>query len=458
MTTKNPKELRHQAKQKIEEAKALHVLNDRPNSSPEQREQGEAEIDRLLTEAEELKTEADGLEGAEEKLAQRRLGKSGRGLDGGLGKRFAERAQQHGIPIDQFLNADEADLDHGGFDSLGQFMRSVRDQQAGHRADSRLGQADGLLTMNQSSTTANAPSGGFLVPSFFQREIIQSVDESRPWLSLIRNFIVPDGVGDVVWPMAADRNRSGEDVAGLALSRTQETGTIPLSALKFKSRRASLTKAATRVKVSNELLEDSAIAMSEIITSLVAEAVAMRMALDILSGTGAGEPLGILNSDALYTVPKESGQSADTITYPNAVNMWSRLAGGVQDRSIWLTHPGAYPQITTMVLPVGTGGSAVFVANAQTDRPTAILGRPLYTTEACKLLGDKGDIVLFDPSKYVHAMRPLRIEASRDASFDTDETEFRIVMRDDGAPLYDQTRTDVRSYESSEFVTLAARA
>ena len=32
-----------------------------------------------------------------------------------------------------------------------------------------------------------------------------------------------------------------------------------------------------------------------------------------ISGTGAGQPLGILNAPALVTVSKETGQAADTI-------------------------------------------------------------------------------------------------------------------------------------------------
>lgn len=41
----------------------------------------------------------------------------------------------------------------------------------------------------------------------------------------------------------------------------------------------------------------------------------------IINGTGAGMPVGILNSKALVTVPKEPGQAAGTITVQNIVNM-----------------------------------------------------------------------------------------------------------------------------------------
>jgi HK97 family phage major capsid protein len=45
----------------------------------------------------------------------------------------------------------------------------------------------------------------------------------------------------------------------------------------------------------------------------------------VIRGTGVGMPLGILNSNAVVTVPKENAQAARSLTAENIINMWARL-------------------------------------------------------------------------------------------------------------------------------------
>ncbi|MCC6680610.1 MAG: phage major capsid protein [Phycisphaeraceae bacterium] len=374
-------------------------------------------------------------------------------MRGFIGKDPLAALERGGINIKDFISADAADLDDGGFASLGEFLRSVRDQRTGLRQDQRLYQATGQNTLNDSA-------GGFLVPTLFQRELIMSQADEQPWLNLLNRFMVPDGVGSVTTPMLSDRDTSGEDIGGVELQRVAETGTVSLSTLVFKSRKSNLHKAGTRVRVSNELLTDNAVGFESALQGVFARAVSLRQALDFVSGSGTGEPLGFLNANAAatYEQAKETSQVGDTIVYSNIVKMWTRLSPAVRSRAIWLAHPGVFQQLAYMTITVGTGGAPVMVMDVSAPAPQTLLGRPIYFTEACPLLGERGDINVFNPGSYTYTYKPLRIDLSRDFRFDTDETEFKIILRDDGGPTFDATRTDAQGFENSEFICLAERA
>jgi HK97 family phage major capsid protein len=65
----------------------------------------------------------------------------------------------------------------------------------------------------------------------------------------------------------------------------------------------------------------------------------------IVEGTGAGQPLGILNSPALISVAKETGQAAATIVKENVDKMWSRMWARARKNAIWLINQDIEPQL-----------------------------------------------------------------------------------------------------------------
>jgi HK97 family phage major capsid protein len=356
------------------------------------------------------------------------------------------------VPLSDWLAADDSQLDDGGFDSLGEFLGAVRDQRTGRRADERL-----QMMAAAGNYSANDGAGGFLVPDVFQRQLITSGRTDEPWLAMLRRFVVPDNEGGaVVTPVLDDRDRSGKDVAGVALQRVAETKTIPLSTVAFQSKRSELHKAGTLVRVSNELMADNAVGLSETLTDVFSRAVAMRQALDVLGGTGVGEPLGVLNSSAVYEQAAEASQTAGTILGENLAKMRARASG--YNGCIWLAHPSTYTQMVTTHLSTTDDSFELFAPSNGQDAPDTLLGRPIYFTEAARLLGERGDVMLFDPSKFIYTLKPLRIDLSTHIEFETDQAVFRVLLRDDGHPLHGATRTDVRGWETSEYVTLAERS
>jgi HK97 family phage major capsid protein len=64
--------------------------------------------------------------------------------------------------------------------------------------------------------------------------------------------------------------------------------------------------------------------------------IGWKLDLAVIAGTGAGTPLGILESPALISVAKETGQAAATITGNNIAAMWKCLPAPSRKSAVWL--------------------------------------------------------------------------------------------------------------------------
>jgi HK97 family phage major capsid protein len=182
----------------------------------------------------------------------------------------------------------------------------------------------------------------------------------------------------------------------------------------------------------------------------------------LINGDGIGKPLGILNSSALITISKETGQAADTVLYENIIKMWNRMPVRHRKNSVWLINQEIEPQLFGMSLVIGTSGVPVYMpANGINGAMySTIFGRPVIPIEQCGKLGDKGDIVLTDLSAYIGTEKGgTQMDSSIHVQFLYDEQVFRFRYRFNGAPYYN---SPVASYKNSLFtyspyITLEAR-
>lgn len=376
----------------------------------------------------------------------------------GLGGDGAQRLHNFGsgmIPLTEFAAANPASLDAGEFDGLADFARSVHRQRTGYGSDQRL------VNYSASQSGSDTPSGGFLVPPRFVQEIITSGGDADEWLNLVDRQMLPDGFGKLVIPAIADRDRTGQDVAGMALTRRSEGSTVPESTITLERQDIELDSAGTIVNVSNELLQDAVPgSVDDMLRQTFAAALNQRLSLDVVgnsTGTIAG---GILSSGGTYVVAKESMQTANTINATNVLKMDSRLKASSRGNAVWLASPDAKRQLVSTEIESENAAGAywLFRPGNGTSEPDTLLGRPIFFSEACSALGDKGDLILADLSQFRHIMRGPFIDSSPHINFDTNEVAFRYLIRDRGEPKHDSTYKTISGYEQASFVALAERA
>ena len=347
-----------------------------------------------------------------------------------------------------------------GFKHFGEFALAVRDAcQPGKRPDDRLN----LIAKAASGMGEGVGAdGGFLVPTEFVQKILERVYASSNLLGMTDSYTATSNV--IAFPRSAETSRANGSRWGGVRAYWRDEGE-QASATKPTVGRLQLTlhKLIVLINASDELLGDAqAIALEQYLFRVASEEINFIVSDAILNGTGAGQPLGILNSPCLVTVAKESGQTAATVNATNILNLWSRLWAPCRQNAVWLIHQDIEPQLHA--LTVGSGGAQIVAyqppGGLSANPYATLMGRPIVPVEWCATLGTVGDIVLADLRHYVTATRGLMdSNMSIHMRFDYDESVFRFVFRIDGQPWWTAPLTPYKgSNTQSCFVTLATRA
>ena len=344
--------------------------------------------------------------------------------------------------------AREAKTMDGQFKNFGEFLSSIAPGTISRGMDNRLkvlgeGQGD---------------QGGFLVPEQFTLQLLSlALEEAvvRP-----RAFRLPMSSLNLSLPTIVDTTHATNVFGGVRGYWTPESGSYTSSEPSFGRVTLTAKKLTAYTSAANELLADSAISLEALLMRLFPQALAYFEDDSFINGIGGGQPVGIINADALITVAKETGQAATTITAENVDKMYSRMLPSSRARAVWLAHPDTLPQIVAMSRSVGTGGSSVMMNNMSGAAPASIYGRPLIMTEKCQTLGTAGDIFFVDLGYYVIGDRQtLSMTASPHVRFQNDETVWRFTSRLDGRPWLESALTPRNGSNTlSPFVNLATRS
>ena len=342
------------------------------------------------------------------------------------------------------------------FDGSGDFFKTIwHGNRQNPEAHSRRQRA-------RNAFTSEVPSqGGFLVPENLRSQLLAVALES----AIVRPnaFVVPMETSRVPFPTIDSTSNVDSVYGGIVAYWTEEGASLTESAAEFGRTTLDAKKLTTYATVPNELVSDSIISFEAFINRAFPEAMSWYEDIAFIKGTGVGEPLGALTTanDALITVPKEAAQAADTILWENIVAMYSRMLPASLNRAVWIVSPDTFPELATMALNVGTGGSAIWLTNGAEGPPMTILGRPVVVSEKTPgILGDQGDISFVDWNYYLVGDRQaMSAMSSEHYRFANDETAFRIISRVDGRPWLQSDITPENGGPTlSPFVQLAERA
>jgi HK97 family phage major capsid protein len=247
--------------------------------------------------------------------------------------------------------------------------------------------------------------------------------------------------------------------AGLTLQWADEGGTFTDQKAKVLPMTIRANKAGIFVRVTNEAAEDIP-SFERRVQAAMVNAIAAGLDYAILWGTGAGTWLGVLQAPALIVVPKEtaSPQAPDSLLEINITKMAAALHPSCWRNAIWLCSPSTLAQLFQMSQATGPYQGVRTAMIAQTDQGLRILGKEVVVTDACAIVGDVGDLVLGDFSKYVVGLRrEARLETTIHANWQTDELGVRMILRAGAQPEW-QSPVKLRTGdEVSCFVALEAR-
>ena len=342
------------------------------------------------------------------------------------------------------------------FADWGEFLSTVWD--GGTSAESLSARAE-VKKIQNSFGTSIPSDGGFLVPEALRSELLRVSLEMAVVRSRAR--VVPMETLSVPYPTIDSTSNASSVYGGIVGYWTEEGGSLQDSSPTFGRINLLAKKLTLYSEIPNELFSDSIISLTQFMSESYPEAMAWFEDVAFTSGDGAGKPLGYLNAPAAVTVAKESGQTAGTILWENIVKCYARMLPASLSRAVWVANLDTFPELATMALSVGTGGSAVWIGNGDGAGapPVTILGRPVIFTEKVSSLGGVGDINFVDFGYYLIGDRQaMQTATSTEYKFGNDKTAMRVIERVDGQPWIQSAITPQTGANTlSPFVKIAAR-
>lgn len=321
---------------------------------------------------------------------------------------------------------------------------------------------DPRLTAGPAGLSEAVPSGGgFLVQKDFSPEILERIYQTGSISSRCRRQPIGEGKNGIkINAIDEDSRADGSRWGGVQGFWLNEAGALTASKPAFRQIELQLEKLGALYYATDEELED-AVALGGFASRAFGEEMAFKLEDAIFNGTGAGLPLGLLNSGATITVAKDSGQLTGTVSTSNILNMWSRMWAPSRKNAAWFIDQSVEPQLFQLVLGAPSLGQILLYTppGENGNQYGLLMGRPVIPTEHNAQLSTIGDIVLADLDQYLLIDKGgVRQDYSMHVNFLTDEGVFRFIYRVDGESWWKKPLTPKSgSPTQSPFVILATR-
>lgn len=343
-----------------------------------------------------------------------------------------------------FISGTGGDSDKG-VKSFSDFLMAV------YRKDSK--RLSSVYKSTKDLGETSGASGGYLVPEEYSTDLLKMANANNEVLRRVQTIPVslPAGRWPVLDQYITPTAGSGQvaQAAGVKATPVDEGDTLTETEPTFEMLEWRLHKVGGYTTVDNELIDDSPMSVEALLRGLFSVAIGAKNERNILRGTGAGEPLGILESTAKVNVTPASD---NTFGWADVGNMYAkfRSAGG---NPVWIIHPSVWPDIMSME---STSGGAVWQANLQNGPGGGLNGVPIIVSEHLPQANNSGDVILADLSAYLLWQRSgINIDFSEHYAFLNDQGTWRFTQRIDGKPWvrYPLTLPDPQgSYQVSPFV------
>lgn len=223
----------------------------------------------------------------------------------------------------------------------------------------RTGKLDGI---EEKTLVVGTPSaGGYTVAPEYRAEIIKKLTEMNPIRQL--SGVTSVGSNKVYWPVL-NSDAVGAWV-GETAARTEDEPDFAQVAI-------DIFEHGLIIPISRQLLEDSMVNMASLLAERIAVGFAKAESTAFLTGTGTGEPSGIL--DALASLGGLN-ESADVLT--DLVDLFYSLPTAYATNGSWLMNRATIAKIRKAA-DLATARSGIWSDSIAAGTPPRLLGAPVY--------------------------------------------------------------------------------
>ncbi len=205
--------------------------------------------------------------------------------------------------------------------------------------------------------------GGYLVPDEFEHTLVEALEEENFFRSIAT--VIQTSSGDRKIPVVATK--------GMA-SWIDEEGAYPESDDVFGQVSIGAYKVATMLKVSDELLNDSAFNLEAYISREFGRRIGSKEEAFFV-GDGTGKPTGIFNAtggaaDGVTT-------AAANITFDDVMDLFYSVKSPYRKKAVWVLNDTTVKALRKLK---DNNGNYIWQPSVQAGQPDMILNRPYHTS------------------------------------------------------------------------------
>ena len=301
---------------------------------------------------------------------------------------------------------------------------------AGAKADPKTGRASDAYTEafwkqarnNTSYDIRNAlqvgvdTEGGYLCPDTFENQLVTGLTAKNVVRGLAH--VISTSSGQHKIPVVANRGTA---------SWVEEEGPIPEGDDTFGQQYIGAHKVGTLIKVSEELLNDSAFALEASFVAEFARRIGNKAEAAFLNGDGAGKPTGILN-DAEVGV---TAASATAITADELIDLFYSLPAPYRANAVWGMNDSTMRYIRKLK---DTTGQFLWQKALHEGEHETLLGKPIYHSPFAPEVAAGAKPILFGDLSYywIGDRKGITFRRLNERYADTGQVGFLASKRLDG--------------------------
>ena len=261
--------------------------------------------------------------------------------------------------------------------------------------------------------------GGYTVPDSFEHQLIEGLEDENIMRPLVH--VISTGSGEHKIPIVASHG------SGAWIEEEQQ---IPESDDAFTQISLSAHKFATMIRISRELLNDSAFDMASYIAHEFVRRAGAAEEQAIISGDGAHKPIGLLH-DTLGAEVGVTTASATAITADELIDLQHSIKSGYRRKACWIMNDATIAAIRKLK---DSMGQYIWQPGIKEGAPDTLFNQKVLMSNYMPLIASGNKVILYgDFSYYWLAEREGRtLERLNELYAVTDQVGFKMTERLDG--------------------------
>ena len=261
--------------------------------------------------------------------------------------------------------------------------------------------------------------GGYTVPDTFERQLVEALQEENIMRNLVH--VITTASGDHKIPLVTNYGTA---------SWIEEEQQIPESDVAFSQITLGAHKLATAIRISQELLQDSAFDMAAFIIHEFQRRAGAAEEEAILSGDGSHKPIGLLH-DTLGAQVGVTAASATAITADELIDLQHSLKSGYRRKAAFIMNDATIKAVRKLK---DNQGQYLWQPSIREGTPDMLLNTRIYMSNYMPLPEAGNKVILYgDYSYYWLADRAGRtLQRLNELYAMTDQVGYKLTERLDG--------------------------